>query len=135
MTTIRQVREAMAAAITAGAELPGSAVDGAVPNSGTFQVVRGAYDPRFVFSGTKQMYPFKVRVFAGVAANDANVRLLDEYAEAEGDRSIVAAVQNGTLWPDGLVDYAQVVQVSEVALASYPEAQFLMVEFDVEVVW
>lgn len=125
----------MAEAITAGAQLPGSPVDGTTPNSGTFQVVRGAYDPRFVFSGTKQMYPFKVRVFAGVAANDANVRLLDEYAEAEGSRSIVAAVQNSDLWPDDLVDYAQVVQVSEVTLASFADAQFLMVEFDVEVVW
>ena len=61
--------------------------------------------------------------------------LLDALAELSGDGSFIAAVADSTNWSI-TVDYAQVVNVGEVAVANWGDGtEYLACPFDVEVVW
>jgi hypothetical protein len=134
--TFRQIRVALAQAINAGTDLRTYSTDIdqiAVPCA---VVSRAEYDPRFVFGATSHMAPFKVRVFVNRTAERSALELLDEYADPNGNRSVIAAVQDEDLWPFDLQS-AQVVLVSETREAAWAGGgeSYFMVEFDVEVVW
>lgn len=94
------------------------------------------FDPRLVLSQSKAAYMFQVRVYVSrAAAVEQNQKLLDEYREISGDRSILAAVQDGSHWPGSIVDYCQVTRIGEVLAVDYGGVPYLTVEFDLEVVW
>lgn len=100
------------------------------------QVVAPAYDPRLVFTGTKQVYPFKVRVYGSRTIPEATFEAMCAYRDAAGVKSLVAAIQNGDNWTDGVADYAQVQLVGEFQSVEIPAGSgswYLAFELDVEV--
>ena len=136
MTTVSEVREEIAGIIDDNIDgLRGSAI---VPDQmvGPIAVVsRRAFDPRYVFSGAKSQYEFTVTIYTPRAADRAAQNLLDDWVELSGDTSVIAAIENGDNWQNVTVDYAQVVNVSEVQSVSVDTAEYLAVRLDVEVVW
>jgi hypothetical protein len=136
MTTVSEVREELAGIIDDNIEgLRGSAI---VPDQmvGPIAVVsRRAFDPRYVFSGERAQYEFTVTIYTPRAADRAAQNLLDDWVELTGATSVIAAIQDGDNWQNVTVDYAQVVNVSEVQAVSVDTAEYLAVRLDVEVVW
>jgi hypothetical protein len=63
------------------------------------------------------------------------VRVEDDWVELSGSTSVIAALQDENNWQNVTVDYAQVVNVSEVQSVSVDTAEYLAVRLDVEVVW
>jgi len=103
-------------------------------NPPCFKIARPAFDPRMVFGGSKASHTFRVHAYASRGATDTHERLLDELCELSGTGSVIAAVQDGTNWPV-TVDYAQVTQVGEVGISEIAGVEYLVVNFDIEVVW
>lgn len=136
MTTVSEVRQAMADAIADNVEgLRASAI---VPDQmvGPIAVVsRQAFDPRFVFSGARASYEFTVTVYVLRSADRAQQNLLDEYVELSGTNSVIAALQDEANYPNVTLDYVQVTNVSEVQAVSVDTAEYLAVRLDVEVVF
>ena len=136
MTTVSEVRQAMADAIADNIEgLRSSAI---VPDQmvGPIAVVsRQAFDPRFVFSGARASYEFTVTVYVLRSADRAQQNLLDEFVELSGSQSVIAALQDGDNYPNVTLDYVQVTNVSEVQAVSVDTAEYLAVRLDVEVVF
>lgn len=134
MTTTAEVRDALAVAGSAcGREVHAYAVDTVVSGSG--YVMRQAFDPRYVFGQTKVVYPFMVRFYFNRASEISAQQDIDTLCDIAGDGSFLAAVQNGTNWPSDLVDYCQVVNVGEINETTLAGADYLTVDFDLEVVW
>ena len=98
-------------------------------------VSRRAFDPRYVFSGAKAQYELTITIYVPRTADRAMQNLLDEFVELSGATSVIEAVQTGSNWTNVTVDYAQVVNVSEVSAVSVDTAEYLAVQLDVEVVW
>jgi hypothetical protein len=97
---------------------------------------KGPMDPNFVFTNAKSAYAFRITLFMPRAPAEASQAAIDEYCEVNGERSIRAAIANGANWPDNLVDYAKVTQISEVFVSDRSDgSQYLAVNIDVEVVW
>jgi hypothetical protein len=136
MTTVSGVRQQIADIIDDSIEgLRASAI---VPDqmTGPIAVVsRRAFDPRFVFSGAKSTYELMVTIYTPRAADRAAQNLLDDWVELAGATSVIAAIQNGDNWSNVTVDYAQVINVSEVQAVSVDSADYLSVRLDVEVVF
>ena len=80
---------------------------------------------------------FKVRIYWPSNSARNAVLELDSYASADGDKSVALAVANEANWADDLVHYAQVQAVAgvQVGFLNGQQEQYLMQEFDVEVVW
>ena len=97
-------------------------------------VSRRAFDPRLVFAQSKAAYLFTVTVYVDRTDERAAQRALDTLTEISGSGSIVAAIQNGTLWSVS-VDYAAVTQIGEVQAVAIAESNYLAVPIDVEVVF
>jgi hypothetical protein len=136
MTTLAQVHEALAGAVAT--VLPCDPYETDKLNNLSAQVVAPAYDPRLVLQGSKAAYPFKVRVYASRTTPEATFKNMCQYREATGPKSLIAAIQDGDNWPDGLVDYAQVQQVGEFQVVEIPAgsgAVYLAFELDVEVLY
>lgn len=136
MTTLDQVHEAIAGAVST--VLTCDPYESDSLNVPCAQVVAPAYDPRLVFSGAKQVYPFKVRVYGSRTIPEATFEEMCKYRGPTGALSIVAAIQNEDLWPDDLVDYAQVQLVGEFAELEIPQgsnAWYIAFEIDVEVLF
>jgi hypothetical protein len=133
--TLAQVHEGLAAAVRT--VLPCDAFESDKLNVPCAQVVAPAYDPRLVFSGAKQVYPFKVRVYGSRTVPEATYEAMCEYRAAHGTKSLVLAIADGDNWTVS-VDYAQVVLVGEFLTAEIPAgsgAWYLAFELDVEVVF
>ena len=136
MTTVSEVRQAMADAIADNVE--GLRASPIVPDQmvGPIAVVsRQAFDPRYVFSGAKAAYAFTVTVYVLRSADRAQQNLLDEFVELSGSQSVIAALQDEDNYPNVTLDYVQVTNVSEVQAVSVDTAEYLAVRLDVEVVW
>lgn len=138
LTGYQDVREGLAKAVTAGAQLrafPYGEADTLVAPCA--MVVRSETDPRLTFGDSKTHGFFKVQVLTRATSDRAATVLLDEWCSSTGSRSVVAAIQDGDNWTDGLVDYAQVQLVGPVLEATRAGGQerYLMCEIDVEVVW
>ena len=135
MTTIAQARLGLATAIQVGTGLRTEPLTLDSVNAPCAQVFRAEMDPRMVFSGSKAQFNFRVRVFMGRASEIAAQEAIDDLCELSGATSLAAAVADGDNWTDGLVDYAQVVRIGETGVANIGGIEYLMAEFDVEVVW
>lgn len=135
MATIAQVRTALASAVTDGTGLRAEPLVLDSVNAPVAEVVRRPMDPRYIFSGTKANYALTVRVYWPRTAERTAQEGLDRLCEIQGPGSMVAAVEDGANWPDDLVDYAQVVRVGAVLAVERGGVEYLVVDFDVEVVW
>jgi hypothetical protein len=76
-----------------------------------------------------------VTIYTPRAADRAAQNLLDDWVELTGATSVIAALQDEDNWQNVTVDYAQVVNVSEVQAVSVDTAEYLAVRLDVEVVF
>lgn len=130
--TIAEIRDGMAEAILTGTNLRCHAYLSTTLSHPCAYIQPGSYDPRQVLGKSKVQYPFKVYVFVGSIAEASAQRRCDVLREPDGTGSIVAAIEDGTLWPV-TVDYASVTLVSEVTESSLGEEILLTFELDVEV--
>jgi hypothetical protein len=135
VTTVRQVRTALAEAITAGCGLRAFPYVADTIPAPCAQVFRREMDPRMVFSKAKASYQFGVRVFWPRAAEVNAQQKLDEFTEATGAGSLVGAIEDGDNWTVD-VDYASVILIGETqTVTTVAGEEFLTVDFDVEVVF
>lgn len=136
MTTVADVRDGMAQAITNGCGLRVVPyVTDSVP-APCAVISRSEMDPRMVFAKASAAYQFNVRVYVGRIAEKASQKKLDELAEATGTGSLVVAVEDGDNWTDGLVDYASVTRIGEIPqVALIADEAYLTTDFDIEVVF
>lgn len=136
MTTIYEVRQGLADALST---LPGwraSAYVGDQLNPPQIKVTMPAFDPRMVFGQSKAAHTFRCYAYAPRAASESSERLLDELAEPTGVGSLIAAVQTSGNWTVS-VDYAVVTNVGEITVTQFgtDAAEYFVRPFDVEVVW
>lgn len=135
MTTVNQVREALAeAAAVTGLRMTDFIVPDINPPVG--MVNRPAYDPRMVLGQSHVALPFTITVYAQRDIEVTAQKLLEEYADVTGTKSILAAVQDETNWPDQLIAYCVVTEISEIGAARIAEGiEYLTVRLTVEVCW
>ena len=134
MTTIAEARDSLAGAITTGAALRAIPYLSSTIAHPCAHVRLGAYDPRMVLGKSKAEYQFSVSVFVGVASERSAQVRCDALREPSGAGSLVAAIEDGTLWA-ATVDYAQVILVGEPTEVVIAEETLMMFEVDVEVVF
>jgi hypothetical protein len=136
VTTIADVRAALAEAVATTGGLNVSAYLRDTIVAPAAQVFRAEMDPRLVLGSSKQAYAFGVRLYVGRTSEEGGQVAVDEYCAMAGATSIRAAVELDTNWPSpAVVDYAQVTQVGETEVVEIAGVQYLVVDFTVEVVW
>jgi hypothetical protein len=100
------------------------------------EVHRREYDPRMVFSQAKAPYQFTVRVYAGRTHEQWSQVFLDDLCDINTETSLTMAVQDTDNWPsDVTLDYVEVTRIGEIVAVIREEVPYLMVEFDIEVVF
>lgn len=135
MTSIADVRAELANIAGAIGDWSGNGYVGDTVTAGTIKVFRPEFDPRVVFGGGKMMLTFRCVAYAKRIDSAFSEEALDELAELTGDGSFIAAVADSDNW-SVTVDYAQVVNVGEVAVANWGDGtEYLVCPFDVEVCW
>jgi len=135
MTTVFDVRQGLADAITDGTGLRASHYVPEQMVAPIAVVARRSFDPRFVFSQSKATYELTVSIYVDRTNDRAAQETLDGFCEVSGVGSVIAAIQNSANWLNVSVDYAQVVNVSEVQAVGIAESQYFVVQLDVEVVF
>ena len=133
MTTIAEVRDGIAEAITSQTGLRTMAYLGSSIPHPCAHVRVGAYDPRYVLGRAKAEYPVYVTVFVGPTAERSAQIRCDEIREPSGDKSIVAALETAPDYVD--IDYASVTLVGEPGEVAIAEEVLMTVEFEIEVVF
>ena len=133
MTTLLEAADALAKAVTEGSGLRAVSLLDEDINAPIAEVALDEYDPRFVFTGEKAVYPFQVTVYVARTAVRAAQTALAGFRDLHSATSIVAAVQNSDLWPDDLVDYAAVTKVGRIVPVNVAGADYLTVTFDIDV--
>ncbi len=134
MTSTADVRQALADAGSVCGRTVEPYFKGTVV-AGCGYVLRREFDPRMVFGQTKVVYPYLVRFFFNGSAEASAQQEIDTLCDIAGYGSFLAAVQDEANWPDDLVDYAQVTLVGDIGETSIGGADYLTVDFDIEVVW
>lgn len=136
MTTIAEVRANLVTIADSITGWTGSAYVGDTVNANTIKVQRPAFNPQMVFGGAKCEHTFRMVAYAPRTAGEYSEALLDELCELTGTGSLIAAVQDGANW-SVTVDFAQVVEVGEVQLATYGQdtTEYLACPFQIKVVW
>lgn len=134
MPTVTEVRDDLAAVITAGTGLRAAALVQDIMVAPIAVVSRRPFDPRMVLQQAKAAYQFTVTIYADRTDERAAQRKLDAYCELSGSTSVLAAIQDGSLWSED-VDYAQVTQIGDVQAVIIGESNYLAVEMAVEVVF
>ena len=137
MTTIAEVRAELANIAGGIGEWSGSAYVGDSNVAGMVKVFRPEFDPRMVFGGGKMQLTFRCVAYAKRIDSAFSEEALDALAELSGDGSFIAAgADDVNHWQNVTVDYAQVSNVGEVAVAQWGDGtEYLACPFDVEVVW
>lgn len=93
------------------------------------------YDPRLTLGGSpKRMLAASVRVFVKRIDLRSAQLSIRNYMDQAGETSIRAAVENGDLWPDGLIDDVEVVQVGEPFEVGTGDAAYFAIDFDVDII-
>lgn len=134
MPTVTEVRDDLAAVITAGTGLRAAPLVQDIMVAPIAVVSRRPFDPRMVLQQAKAAYQFTVTIYVDRTDERAAQRALDAYCELSGATSVLAAIQNGSLWSK-TVDYAQVTQIGDVVPVVAGESNYLIVQLDVEVVF
>lgn len=134
-TSIADVRKAMADCLKLVEGLESQAYPIDTINPPCAHVVRKSMDPRTVFTGSTNVYGFGVVLYVSRTADEWGSATVDAYCEVSGARSIKAALEDEANWPTDLVHYVSVTQIGETAVTEVAGVQYLVVEFDIEVVW
>ena len=136
MTTIQDVREALATAVGAIDGWRADAYVGEQINPPQIKVSMPAFDPRLVFGQSRVTYTFRCFAYYTRAAGDAGERELDALAAMTGAGSFIEAVQESDNWT-ATVNYAVVTNVGEVSVTQFgtDSAEYFVRPFDVEVCW
>lgn len=136
MTTIAEVRQNLSDIADTIDGWHGSRYVGDSFTKNVIKVFRPEFDPRVVFGGGKQQMVFRCAAYAPRIDSAGSEEALDALAELSGDGSFVAAVQESDNW-SVTVDFAVVVNVGEVAVTAPggDGVEYLVCQFDVEVVW
>ena len=134
MTTIADVRTALAQAVSETGLRCFPYLEDQIPQPCAFVEVRRR-DPRMVFSEASAVHNFTVRCYFQRSAARSGQIEMDQYREQSGATSIVAAVQNDTYWPDSLVQYVQVTEISDTFLTEHAGTEYLSMAFEIEVCW
>ena len=136
MTTIHDVREGLAGALSTIPDWRASARIGDQLNPPHIKVSMPAFDPRMVFGQSKAQHTFRCFAYYTRAAGESAEVALDALAEPSGSGSLIAAVQDGDNW-SVTVDYAVVTNVGEVSVTQFgtDTAEYFVRPFDVEVCW
>ena len=138
MTTIAQVREGLAAAASvAGTRVSPYLSD--IKNVPCGMVSRPPFDPRLVFGGAKSSYVFRISYWFPRTTEVVTQQRIDELCDQTGSQSFTVAVQTSANWAVD-IDYAQVVLIGETVIELFPAAntvgaEYIRIDFDVEVVW
>lgn len=132
MTSIAEVRQSLADAITQGTGVVCFAYASDTVHTPGAMVLRKAMDPRMVFGGASNVYEFAVVAYAGRAEEVAAQTLIDEWCEPGS--GFKQAIEDGALW-SATIDYAAVTQIGETQAVDIGGGSYLAVEFTVEVVW
>jgi hypothetical protein len=136
VTTIADVRIALADAVATISGVTADPYQRDTVTAPAAQVLRREMDPRLVLGASKQAYAFTVRLFVRRGAEDTAQAQLDEFCAMSGVSSVRAAIEDEDSWPSpAIVDYAQVVLVGETEVQDVAGVQYLTVDFEVEVVW
>lgn len=131
---LAEVREALAAAVeTAGIRCDPYVVDQV--NAPCAMVDRRQMDPRYVFGSTPTVYRFRLICYFNRTDLRSSQQDMDEFCDVTGDRSIVAAIQDGDHWPDDLIHTVSVVAISDTFEREVAGVTYLTVDFDIEVTW
>jgi hypothetical protein len=134
MTTIADVRQSLADAVATVVPMATAYLQD-VQHVPSAQIMRKQMTPSMVFGDTKQVYLFGVLVYANRTIEANGQEWLDQVCEMTGASSLKAAIEQSSNWA-ATVDYAKVTNVGQTQLVQFDSgAQYLMVEFDVEVVW
>ena len=134
MTTIAEVRDSLAETITKGAGLRSYPYLTSSIQHPCCHVRLGEYDPRYVLGKSRAEYMFRVTVFVGPASERSAQIRCDRLREASGEGSLVAAIEDESLWVAD-VDYAAVVSVGEPDEVVVAEETLMMFDLSVEVVF
>jgi hypothetical protein len=136
VTTIAEVREDMARVLANLSDWSVSSYIGDQVHSRMIKIARPAFDPRMVFQQTKAVHTFKVTAYAPRSTTEASEAALDALCELSGSTSLIATIQDGSLW-SVTVDYAQVTNCGAVYATQWVDSttEFLACDFDIEVVW
>lgn len=134
MTTIADVRQSLADVVATVVPMA-TAYLGDVQHVPSAQIMRKQMTPGLVFSDAKQTYLFGVVVYANRTIEANGQQWLDGLCEMTGASSMKAAIESSDAWAAS-IDYARVTSVGETQLVQFDGgAQYLSVEFEVEVVW
>ena len=134
--TVATVRQALADAVDAISGLRASAYMPDKINPPIAVVNTGDFDPRMVLGEGKCERQFVVSVYAGRTPETAAQKLLDTYSELSGATSVIAAIQGWAALNNGTTaDYAQVTNVSGLKVATVGTIEYLLVDFEIEVVF
>jgi hypothetical protein len=77
-----------------------------------------------------------VRVYAGRTHEQWAQVFLDDLSDINTETSLTMAVQDTDNWPsDVTLDYVEVTRIGEIVAVLREEVPYLMVEFDIEVVF
>ena len=130
MTTLEEVRDAIAGCATTIDGWRASAYIGEQLNPPMIKVSMPAFDPRYVFGQTSNEYNFRCYAYYTRAAGDSGERALDDLVWP-----FIEAVQDETNWPV-IIGYAEVVNVGEVTVTQFgtDAAEYFVRSFDVKVV-
>ena len=134
-TTIGDVREAAAAAITVATDLRAFAYLSEILAPPCAYISPVDFDPRMVMGSGVTTYPFQVRLFFAAEADQQMQKLIDQYRDVSGTLSITVALQDGTNWPDNLVQSVSVTRVGELQRVDWQGVAYLIFELDFDVIW
>jgi hypothetical protein len=137
--TVAQVRQALADACATVSGLRSAPYMPDQINPPVAVVTPGDFDPRLTLGETKSQRQFVVSVYTGRTAETAAQKLLDSYCELSGATSVIAAIQ-GSAGLNGATggtyaDYAEVTNVSALKVSTIGLTEYLLVDFEIEVVF
>lgn len=135
MTTIAEVRDALANCVDTISGLRSQAYIQDSITAPIAHIVPLDYDPRAVLGEESATYPFQIRVYVQRAAVEQGQAFLDSCREISGSHSMVAAIQNDANWGGVNVDYASITRVSAVSVVEVSGVPYLYAEWDLEVCW
>lgn len=98
------------------------------------QVFNRAYDPRLTLGGSPQrMVALGLRVFVRRQELRVAQLALRDFMDQTGDSSVIEALEDSDNWPTD-THYVEVIQVGQPFETSSGDANYLAVDFDVDVV-
>lgn len=134
MTSIADVRQALAQAIESGAGVVAEPYALRTISAPCVHIVRAGMDPRMVLGAGKAAYEFRCVLFVASKDDVTSQQQIDEFCALSGSTSIKAAIEDGDLWTAS-VDYASVTRIGDTVERAVADVIYDTVEFSVEVVW